>query len=108
MSGIYEMRRTSDERPRVMPVGALGDISAALFATVGVLAAVKRRDQTGAGDYVDIAMFDSTVAMTDIVTNLWSMGLRDGTLGPVIVDAFRAEDGYFVAQVGREEQFARL
>jgi crotonobetainyl-CoA:carnitine CoA-transferase CaiB-like acyl-CoA transferase len=108
MSGIYEMRRTGDDRPRVMPVGALGDISAALFATIGILAAVNRRNRTGAGDYVDVAMFDSIVAMTDVVTNLWSMGLRDGTLGPVIVEAFRAEDGYFVAQVAREEQFVRL
>src|SRR5688572_33047837 len=38
MSGIYEMKRAGDEPPRTIPVGALGDISAALFATIGVLA----------------------------------------------------------------------
>jgi crotonobetainyl-CoA:carnitine CoA-transferase CaiB-like acyl-CoA transferase len=108
MSGIYELRRRGDERPRVAPVGALGDISAALFATIGILSAVRRRDETRRGDYVDIAMFDATVAMTDIVTNLWSMGLRDRKPDALILDAFRTDDGYFVLQVAREEQFARL
>jgi formyl-CoA transferase len=48
------------------------------------------------------------VAMTDVVTNLWSMGLRDGDLGPLLMHGFRAADGWFVVQVGREHQFARL
>ena len=60
------------------PVGALGDIGTALFAVIGVLAALRHRERTGQGQYVDIAMLDSLVAMTDIVTNFWSMGLRGG------------------------------
>src|SRR5205085_252138 len=108
MSGVYEMRRSAGERPKVMPVGALGDIGAALFATIGILAAVHRRDRTGLGDYVDVAMFDAIVALTDVVTNLWSMGLRDGTLGPVIVEAVPTSDGHVIVQVGREQHFARM
>lgn len=108
MSGIYEMKRLPDEPPRVGPVGALGDNAAALFATIGVLAALHHRSRTGEGQYVDIAMFDSVIAMTDIVANLWSMGLTDGSTGPLIMDGFRAADGWFVLQVIREHQFARL
>ena len=108
MSGIYELKREGDEPPSVVPVGALGDISSALFATIGILAALRHRDRTGRGQYVDVAMLDSVVAMTDIVTNFWSMGLRDGSTGPLIMHGFRADDGWFVLQVGREEQFARL
>jgi formyl-CoA transferase len=108
MSGIYEMKRTGDEPPTVNPVGALGDISAALFATIGILAALRHREQTGRGQYVDVAMFDAVVAMTDIVTNFWSMGLTGGNLGPLIAHGFRADDGWFILQVGREEQFARM
>ncbi|MFF5265087.1 CaiB/BaiF CoA transferase family protein [Actinomadura viridis] len=108
MSGIYEMKRRGDDPPAVAPVGALGDIGAALFAAVGVLAALRHRDVTGLGQYVDIAMLDSVIAMTDIVTNLWSMGLREGGTGPLILHGFRAADGWFVLQVGREEHFARL
>ena len=81
MSGIYELKRVGDEPPMVAPVGALGDIGAALFATIGMLAALRHRDRTGEGQHVDIAMLDAMVAMTDIVTNFWSMGLRNGELG---------------------------
>src|SRR5438309_4607060 len=41
MSGIYEYTRRPGESPRANPVGALGDISSALFATVGILAALR-------------------------------------------------------------------
>ena len=108
MSGIYEMKRTGDSPPAVAPVGALGDIGAALFATIGILAALRQRETTGHGQYVDVAMFDAMVAMTDIVTNFWSMGLRGGEIGPLILHGFRAKDGWFVLQVGREPAFARL
>src|SRR5207248_2263278 len=63
MSGIYEMKRQGGDPPVVAPVGALGDLSAALFATVGVLTALRDRDRTGEGQYVDVAMLDATVAM---------------------------------------------
>ena len=108
MSGIYEMKRVGDEPPTVNPVGALGDISAALFATIGILAALRHREATGRGQYVDIAMLDAVIAMTDIVTNFWSLGLRKGEVGPLIMHGFRAKDGWFVLQVGRPEQFSRL
>ncbi|SEF58984.1 CoA:oxalate CoA-transferase [Thermomonospora echinospora] len=108
MSGVYEMKRTGDRPPTVAPVGALGDIGAALYAAIGVLAALRHREATGRGQYVDIAMLDAVIAMTDIVTNLWSMGLRGGQLGPLILHGFRAKDGWFVLQVAREQHFARL
>jgi crotonobetainyl-CoA:carnitine CoA-transferase CaiB-like acyl-CoA transferase len=109
MSGIYEYTRRPDESPRANPVGALGDIAAALFATIGVLAALRWRERTGEGQCVDIAMFDATVAMTDIVTNLASLGQeRMPYPPPFILDTFRAADGWFVMQLVREHQFARL
>ena len=74
MSGIYDYVLVGDETPRPNPVGALGDISSGLFATIGILAALRHRDATGEGQRVDIAMYDATVAMTDIVTNFESLG----------------------------------
>src|SRR5581483_6629966 len=67
MSGIYEWKRPDDAPPIVAPAGALGDISAALFATVGVLAALRQRDRTGTAQLVDIAMYDAMVALADII-----------------------------------------
>jgi formyl-CoA transferase len=107
MSGIYEFKRQGDDPPVVAPVGALGDIGTGLFATIGVLAALRQRERTGQGQLVDVAMYDSLISLTDLVTNYWSMGLR--TKGaPLIIDGFRASDGWFVVQVGRPYQFERL
>lgn len=108
MSGIYEFKRQGDQPPLVAPMGGLGDIGSALFATIGVLAALRHRDSTGRGQRVDIAMLDAMVAITDLVTNFWSLGLRNGDLGPLIMHGFRAKDGWFIIQVGREHQFAKL
>ena len=108
MSGIYEFKRQGDDPPLVAPMGGLGDIGSALFATIGVLAALRHRDATGRGQRVDIAMLDAMVAITDLVPNFWSMGLRNGELGPLIMHGFRAGDGWFIIQVGREHQFALL
>jgi formyl-CoA transferase len=109
MSGIYDYTRRPDQPPRANPVGALGDISSALFAAIGVLAALRHRDRTGEGQHVDVAMYDATVAMTDIVTNLASLGAeRMAFPQPFILDEFRAADGWFVMQLVREHQFERL
>ncbi|MFA5882794.1 MAG: CaiB/BaiF CoA-transferase family protein [Acidimicrobiia bacterium] len=108
MSGIYDYK-WGDQPPVAAPVGALGDISSAIFGVIGVMAALIHRDRTGEGQYVDVAMFDSMVAMTDLVTNFWSMGMREGGRGgALIMDGFRANNGYFVLQVAREHQFERL
>jgi formyl-CoA transferase len=108
MSGIYEYKSGPDAPPVTIPVGALGDISSGLFGVIGTLAALRHRDRTGQGQYVDIAMFDAMVAMTDIVTNFWSMGVHADRQVPVICEGFRAADGYVVVQISREFQFERL
>ena len=109
MSGIYEYKRAPGRPPTANPVGALGDISSALFGVVGVLAALRQRDRTGRGQYIDIAMLDATVAMTDIVTNFFSMGIgAEVDAGVGIVETFAAGDGHVVLQVVREHHFAKL
>jgi crotonobetainyl-CoA:carnitine CoA-transferase CaiB-like acyl-CoA transferase len=110
MSGIYEYKTGPDVPPVTIPVGALGDISSALYAVIGMLAALRHRERTGEGQHVDVAMLDAMVAMTDVVTNFWSMGVRPepGKELEVICEGFRAADGYVVLQVVREHQFDRL
>ncbi len=110
MSGIYEYKAGPDAPPTTIPVGALGDISSALFGVIGVLAALRQRDHTGEGQHVDIAMLDAVIAMTDIVTNFWSMGVRPDPENAlqVICEGFRCSDGYVVTQIVREHQFFKL
>lgn len=107
MSGIYDYVAADGRPPRVSPMGGVADLGAGLFAAFGLLAALRERDRTGAGCVVDVAMLDAIVAVTDIVTNFWSLGLADG--GPALIShACRAGDGWFVLHVGREHQLAAL
>ena len=109
MSGIYEYKRLPERPPIVNPVGALGDISSALFGVIGVLAALRHRDATGEGQYVDIAMLDAAVAMTDLVTNFYSMGIAGEAESAVgIIETFAAGEGHFIVQCVREHQFEKL
>ncbi len=62
MSGAYEWKRPPGTAPVGSPLGAIGDIVTALFATIGVQAALRQRDRTGRGQHVDVAMLDALVA----------------------------------------------
>jgi len=108
MSGIYEMKRLPGAAPIPVPMGGVGDIGSALFAVIGVLAALRHREHTGRGQHVDVAMFDCMLSITDLVTNFWSMGLAEGQLAPHIMHGFRASDGWFIVMVIREYEFERL
>jgi formyl-CoA transferase len=111
MGGLYEPNRKPGQPPPVVVAGALGDNASALFAVIGTLAALRQRDVAGVGQHVDVAMYDSMIAMTDMVPFLWSMGApahmaAAGTTA--LVGAFAARDGHFVVAVFREHHFERL
>src|SRR5947209_3345333 len=109
MSGIYDYVFADTMPPIPSPMGATGDTATGLFAAIGVLAALQHRHRTGEGQYVDVAMFDAMVSMSDVVPNLWSMGLGRGQQRRAgIIDSFRASDGWFVVQVVRDHQMAKL
>jgi crotonobetainyl-CoA:carnitine CoA-transferase CaiB-like acyl-CoA transferase len=111
MGGIYEPNRQPGRPPPVVVAGALGDNASALFAVIGILAALRHREQTGLGQHVDISMYDAMIAMADMVPQLWSMGApaKWAAAGSTaIVGAFAASDGYFVVAVFREHHFRRL
>ncbi len=111
MGGLYEPSRKPGQPPPVVVAGALGDIGSALFAVIGTLSALRHRERTGLGQYVDVAMYDAMVAISDMVPFLWSMGAPAGwgAAGSLALCAgFKASDGYFVLAVFREHQFERL
>ena len=109
MAGFYEQNRREGERPRPLVAGALGDIGTAMFGVIGMLAALRHREQTGLGQHVDIAMYDAMVAMADMVPFMASMGFESiSSAGPWIIDSFQAQDGYFVIEVIREHHLHAL
>jgi crotonobetainyl-CoA:carnitine CoA-transferase CaiB-like acyl-CoA transferase len=109
MAGLYEYSRGDDEPPRPALAGALGDTGPGLYAVIGLLAKLHERSRTGVGGRVDISMYDSMIAIADIVHPA-SMGTAPNrTLDGIgILHAFRANDGWFTIEVVREEHFARF
>jgi crotonobetainyl-CoA:carnitine CoA-transferase CaiB-like acyl-CoA transferase len=109
MAGLYEYSRDGDAPPRPALAGALGDTAPGLHATIGVLAALRERDRSGLGCRVDISMYDSMIAVADVVHPA-SMGVEPSraTEGIGILHAFRAKDGWFTVEVVREPHFPRF
>jgi crotonobetainyl-CoA:carnitine CoA-transferase CaiB-like acyl-CoA transferase len=108
MGSLYNFKRDPQDPPVASPLGAIGDTGTAVFAAFGVLAALRHRDRMGQGQYVDVAMYDSMVAMADAGINFWSMGLSNASLVPTINHAFRANDGFFIIMCSRLSQFRGL
>jgi formyl-CoA transferase len=105
MSGMYTFNRQAHEEIKVSPVGALGDTGTGLFAVIGILAAIRHRETTGYGQYIDLSMFDSMIAFADIVPNYFSMGHDPRSPSLLINHGFKISNGELVIQIGREHQF---
>jgi len=52
-------------RPSVRVGYSIGDMGAALYATVAAMAALYEREKTGIGQHIDVAMLDSQVALCE-------------------------------------------
>jgi crotonobetainyl-CoA:carnitine CoA-transferase CaiB-like acyl-CoA transferase len=61
-SGIMVMNRDDEGHPHRIPM-AIADLSTGLFSTIGVLAAIASRERTGVGQFLDMALVDSLLAM---------------------------------------------
>lgn len=88
---------------------AVCDINAGLFATIGILMALRAREQTGRGQYVDVSMLDGMIsAMTSNYMYFLGSGVAPRPLGTsfqtvVPYRVFDAADGAFSIAVGSEK-----
>jgi CoA:oxalate CoA-transferase len=93
---------------------SVGDLSAALYGIIAIMAALRVRDRDGVGNHVDIAMLDCQVAMLEDALARYSVsGKIPGRLGtrhPSITpfQQFRAADDYFVMGAGNESIWLRF
>lgn len=93
---------------------ATADIFTGLYATVGILAALRRRDDTGEGARLDLALMDAQVAvMANQAMNYLVSGASPGRMGnahPNIVpyEVFPVADGYIIIATGNDGQWRKL
>jgi len=117
MGGLMSVTGERDDLPGGGPqkVGVpIVDIMTGMYATIGVLAALARRAETGEGEHVDIAMLDVQVAfLANQAMNYLVSGKvpgRSGNRHPNIQpqDVFRCRDGHLVLAVGNDGQFRKF
>ncbi|QIG50289.1 CoA transferase [Nordella sp. HKS 07] len=114
MGGIMSITGQPDGTPGAEPVKtgvAFADVFTGLYATIGVLAALHHRDKTGEGQYLDLALLDTQVAvLANQALNFLVGGTAPKRLGnahPNIVpyQTFATADGFIIIAVGNDRQF---
>ncbi|MBM3570492.1 MAG: CoA transferase [Alphaproteobacteria bacterium] len=111
MSGFLPFGRDSSGKPN-LPQMVASDIAASLTALAGIMMALYRRERTGRGDRLDIAMYDSTMAWAvNVAGSVFVEGrptdpARHRTLGGhAFYNVYACKDGRHVALGGSEHKF---
>jgi crotonobetainyl-CoA:carnitine CoA-transferase CaiB-like acyl-CoA transferase len=115
ISGLMSVTGVPDGEPGAGPVKvgvAVSDLITGLYAAMAIAAALHEREQSGRGEYIDLALLDTQVAaLANQALNYLVTGVppvRRGTAHPNIVpyQAFATRDGYLMLAVGNDRQFA--
>jgi crotonobetainyl-CoA:carnitine CoA-transferase CaiB-like acyl-CoA transferase len=92
----------------------VGDTVAPLYAMIGIMAALRMRDRTGVGEFVEVSMFDCLVSM------LWDepleyfaandIRMRSGNrfLRMAPWNSYPASDGHVVICAGQQDHWIRV
>ena len=113
MGGIISITGEPD-RPPVRVGTSIGDITSALFTAIGILSALRHRDQTGEGQLIDVGMLDCQVAILEnAMVRYFSTGDIPRPLGrrhPAITpfEIFESADGYVVIAIGNNELWRKF
>jgi formyl-CoA transferase len=117
MGGMMSITGLPDGQPGGGPLRAgvaVADLFTGMYACVAILAALYGREKTGEGVHLDLALFDTQLAMlANQAENALISGRnppRQGNTHPNIVpyQPFDAADQPIIIAVGNDRQFARL
>jgi formyl-CoA transferase len=93
---------------------AIADIFTGMYASSAILAAIIHRDRTGEGQYIDMSLLDTQIA---VMANMSSAYLtsdeipqRWGNASPIIVpyQTFPTSDGWIIVAAGNDGQFRQF
>ncbi|HKP34241.1 MAG TPA: CaiB/BaiF CoA-transferase family protein, partial [Sphingomicrobium sp.] len=117
MGGMMSVTGLPDDEPGGGPMRAgvaIADLFTGLYTCVSILAVLFSRERTGEGAEIDMALFDTQIAvMANQASNALISGgdpPRQGNTHPNIVpyQPFDAADQPIIIAVGNDRQFARL
>ena len=114
MGGFMSITGEADHLPGGGPQKAgvaIVDLFTGMYASSAILAAVIHRDRSGEGQYIDMALLDTQVAMlANISSNYLCSGVsphRWGNAHPNVVpyQTFQTSDSWIIVAVGNDGQF---
>jgi crotonobetainyl-CoA:carnitine CoA-transferase CaiB-like acyl-CoA transferase len=114
LGGLMSITGERDDLPGGGPQKAgvaVTDIITGMYATVAILAALNERHRSGLGQHLDIALFDSHVAMlANQNSNYFNSGVAPSRAGNahqnvVPYQVFAASDGHLIVATGNESQY---
>jgi formyl-CoA transferase len=117
MAGLMSVTGERDDLPGGGPQKAgipIADIMTGMYATIAVCAALAHRAETGVGQHLDLALFDSlTAVLANQAANYLATGEAPGRLGnahPNIVpyQTFKTADGAVILACGNDNLFRKF
>lgn len=113
LSGIMDLTGEPDGEPQKIGV-AFADLFTAMYGVVAIQDALRRRETTGRGDHIDMALLDCmTGVLANQAQNFLTTGVSPSRLGnahPNIApyQTLPVKDGHFIIACGNDRQFAAL
>ena len=113
MGGVMSLTGAIDGEPQKVGV-PVADLFAGLYGCIGILSALRHKEQTGQGQQVDIGMLDTHIAwLANQGMNYLATGENPPRLGnqhPNIVpyQVFPTADGHIVLSIGNDPTFVKF
>ena len=113
MGGLMSVTGQPNSEPTRVGT-SIGDITAGLFTTIGINAALYDRQKTGKGMYIDVSMLDCQIAILENAIARYlskneipkPMGSRHPSIAPF--EAFKTKDSYIIIAAGNDKLFEKV
>ena len=113
MGGLMSVTGQPNSEPTRVGT-SIGDITAGLFTTIGINAALYDRQKTGKGMYIDVSMLDCQIAILENAIARYlskneipkPMGSRHPSIAPF--EAFKTKDSHIIIAAGNDKLFENL
>ncbi len=113
MTGIMSVTGTPDGPPVKVGVAWI-DMLTGLMSTIGILSALREREQSNQGQHIDLSLFDvGLMSMVNLAQSFLASGVAPeamGTAHPQVApyQVFETNDSNFMLAVGNDEQYRRM
>lgn len=113
MSGLMSITGEPGREPQKVGI-AVADIFTGLYSTIAIQAALRHAEQTGEGQHIDMALFDTQIAvlanqnMNYLVSGNVPVQMGNAHLNIAPYEVLPVKDGHIILAVGNDGQFQRF